>query len=281
MNLTHRTLRRDEMPVVIEMAAREGWNPGLHDGDAFHSADPQGFLVAESAGRVLGCISAVSYGAAFGFIGLFIVAPDWRGQGIGRSLWDAGMARLSGRVVGLDGVPAQQDYYRRKGFELAWQNVRFSGTAQPRAAVPDTWIGPLAAIDFASLRADDRRVFPAPREAFLRAWIDMPDACGLAWTEQGRLAGWGVIRPCREGCKIGPLVADRADIANALYDALSQQAPAGSAVFLDVPLPNTGALELAHRQGLQRVFETARMYRGAAPACAIERVYGITSFELG
>jgi ribosomal protein S18 acetylase RimI-like enzyme len=280
--LTCRTARRDEMPVVIEMAAREGWNPGLHDGPAFYAADPEGFLLAESAGRIVGCISAVSYGgASFGFIGLFIVAPELRGQGIGRLLWDAGMARLTGQVVGLDGVPAQQDYYRREGFSLAWQNVRFAGRAATSAEAPDDRIVPLDTINFAALCADDRRVFPAPREAFLRAWLTMPGARGLAWTEQGRLAGWGVIRPCREGYKIGPLLADGAGIAEALYRALCQQVPAGSTVYLDVPLPNTEALALANRLGLQRVFETARMYRGTAPACAIERVYGITSFELG
>lgn len=276
-----RTARRDEMGLVIDMAAREGWNPGLHDGEAFYAADPQGFLLAESAGCLVGCISAVAYGADFGFIGLFIVAPDWRGRGVGSLLWDAGMTRLAGRTVGLDGVPAQQDYYRRKGFALAWRNARFAGLAPSSAPALDARMAALAAVDFAVLCADDRSVFPAPREAFWRAWTSLPGSAGLAWVEHGRLAGWGVLRPCREGHKIGPLVADRPDIAAALYDALSQRAGAGSAVFLDVALPNAQALELVQARGLQRVFETARMYRGAAPVCAIERLYGVTSFELG
>ena len=29
------------------------------------------------------------------------------------------------------------------------------------------------------------------------------------------------------------------------------------------------------------VFETARMYTGAPPAIPVDRVYGVTSFELG
>jgi hypothetical protein len=29
------------------------------------------------------------------------------------------------------------------------------------------------------------------------------------------------------------------------------------------------------------VFETARMYKGAAPKLPLERIFGITSFELG
>ena len=281
MKPTLRTLKNHEIHLVMDMAAREGWNPGLHDGAAFYAADPQGFLVAELAGRVLGCISAVSYGGTFGFIGLFIVAPDLRGQGVGRLLWDAAMARLAGQVVGLDGVPAQQAYYSRKGFELAWQNVRFEGVAQPSADAPDSHIVALDTVDFAALCADDSRVFPAAREEFLRVWINMPGAYGLAWVEMGQLVGWGLIRPCQQGYKIGSLVADTPGIATALYDGLCQQVPNGSTVYLDVPLPNANALKLAENRQMQRVFATARMYCGQSPVLEMERIYGITSFELG
>jgi hypothetical protein len=109
----------------------------------------------------------------------------------------------------------------------------------------------------------------------------MPEAGGLAWMEQGRLAGWGLVRRCREGHKIGPLVADRPPVASALYAALCASVPAGEAVYLDVPLPNGEAVALVRAQGLQAVFETARMYAGPAPACEMQRVYGITTFELG
>jgi GNAT superfamily N-acetyltransferase len=281
MDCTLRNLRREETQIAIDFAAAEGWNPGLHDASCFHAADPDGFLVAECRGQAVGCIGAVSYAGRFGFIGLYVVAPQWRGQGIGRRLWDAGMARLAGHVVGLDGVPAQQAYYRRSGFTLAWQNVRFAGIARRTAGAESAEIVPLVTIDFEALRADDLRVFAAPREAFLRCWIDMPDATGLGWLQNGRLAGWGVIRRCRTGHKVGPLVADRPAIASALYDALCGRVPAGDAVYLDVPMPNAAAMSLARARSLQAVFETARMYAGAAPALELQRVYGITSFELG
>lgn len=281
MDITIRPMRRDEIAIAIDFAALEGWNPGLHDAECFYAADPHGFLVAEDQGQVAGCIAAVSYAGRFGFIGLFIVAPAWRGKGVGRRLWDAGVARLAGHVVGLDGVPAQQAYYRRNGFELAWQNARFAGTAPSTGRAQAAQIVPLSTVDFAALCADDRRVFPAPRDAFLRCWVAMPDATGLAWMDQGRLAGWGVIRRCREGHKIGPLVADSPQIASALYAALCDRVPAGDAVYLDVPVTNADALALAHEHGLRSVFETGRMYAGPAPACELGRLYGITSFELG
>ena len=281
MKPTLRALKSHEMHLVMDMAAQEGWNPGLYDAAAFYAADPQGFLVAEAEGHVLGCISAVSYGGTFGFIGLFIVAPDVRGQGLGRLLWDAGLARLAGQVIGLDGVPAQQAYYSRKGFELAWQNLRFEGVAQASPSAPDSHIVALDKIDFATLCADDRRVFPAAREEFLRAWISLPGTHGLAWVETGQLLGWGLIRPCQQGYKIGPLLADTPGVANSLYDALCQQVPAGSTVYLDVPVPSADALQLAENRNMQRVFATARMYCGPAPVLEMQRIYGITSFELG
>jgi ribosomal protein S18 acetylase RimI-like enzyme len=282
MDITIRTMRADEIDFAVDQAAREGWNPGLHDAECFRAADPYGFILAEHEGQPVGCISAVSYGGHFGFIGFYIVLPDWRGRGIGRRLWNEAMGRLSGQIVGLDGVPAQQDNYRRSGFELAWRNMRFAGPAQPRPGAEDPRLRPLAEVDFETLCDDDRRVFPARREAFLRCWIAVPDAQALAWVEDGRLCGWGVIRRCREGHKVGPLIADQPPIAKALFAALSHRVPAGETVFLDVPMPNAPALALAQSQGLQSVFETARMYAGGAtPAIEIGRVYGITSFELG
>jgi ribosomal protein S18 acetylase RimI-like enzyme len=279
-----RTMRRHEIDLAIELAAREGWNPGLHDAHYFAEADPGGFLIAEVDGRLAGCLSAVSYDGRFGFIGLYIVVPEWRGQGIGWRLWTQGMQRLAGHLVGLDGVPAQQDNYRKSGFVLAWRNVRYAGTARHAASAADAGaaaIVPLADIDFTALCADDRRVFPAPRERFLRAWVGMPDATGLACVEEGRLTGWGVIRRCREGHKIAPLVAGTKAVATLLYAALCSRVPDGDAVYLDVPLPNAEAVALAESHRMRGVFETARMYTGAAPACELERVFGVTSFELG
>lgn len=281
---TIRTMRRGEIDLAIELAAREGWNPGLHDAHCFAAADPEGFLIAEVDGRLAGCLSAVSYGIGFGFIGLYIVVPERRGEGIGRRLWKQGMQRLGGRLVGLDGVPAQQDNYRKSGFALAWRNVRYAGTARHTGTVANagaTKIVPLGEVDFAALCADDRRVFPAPRERFLRAWISVPDAVALASVEGTRLSGWGVIRRCRDGHKVAPLVADTKEVAGVLYAALCERVPQGEPVYLDVPMPNADAVALAESQGMRGVFETARMYTGAAPSCELQRVFGITSFELG
>ena len=77
------TMNREDVDLAVEWAAREGWNPGWHDAECFFQTDPQGFLIGTIDSRPVGCISAVSYHNVFGFIGFYIVVPEYRGQGYG------------------------------------------------------------------------------------------------------------------------------------------------------------------------------------------------------
>lgn len=275
-----RSMTRAELDFAIEQAAREGWNPGLHDADCFQRADPDGFLVGLLDGRPIACISAVSYGGTFGFVGFYIVLPEQRGRGYGLRLWQAAMARLAGHNVGLDGVVAQQANYMKSGFALAYRNIRYEGAAA--AGQPALPLLALDAVDLASLAAYDRAFFPAERTGFLDCWRHLPDAHGLAHRDAGgRLRGYGVIRRCRRGWKIGPLFADGDRIAEALYAGLTGRLAAGEPVFLDVPEGNPAGVALAEAHAMTKVFETARMYTGPAPALDLARLYGVTTFELG
>jgi GNAT superfamily N-acetyltransferase len=279
-----RPMRRAEVELALDWAHAEGWNPGLHDGEPFHQADPDGFLVGLLDDRPAGIVAATRYGEDFGFIGFYIVRPELRGRGFGIALWRAAMTHLHGRLVGLDGVVAQQHNYRRSGFVLAHRNVRHEGRAptpgrdepaDPRA------VRPVADLPREALLAYDRAFFPAPRERFLEAWLSRPGTIALARCRDATIAGYGVARPCRDGWKIGPLFADTPADAEALFVALTARLPEGAAFYLDVPETQPEAVALAVRHGMRPMFETARMYTGPAPSISIDRTYGITSFELG
>ena len=58
-------------------------------------------------------------------------------------------------------------------------------------------------------------------------------------------------------------------------------AAVGEEIFLDVPDFQRDGIALAESLGLSPVFETARMYTGAVPPLQLERVFGVTTFELG
>ncbi|MEY2633301.1 MAG: hypothetical protein RIR00_1955 [Pseudomonadota bacterium] len=279
-NYRIRTMRREEIDLAVEWAAAEGWNPGLFDADSFYAADPQGFLLGELDGQPIASISVVRYGGDFGFLGFYIVKPGHRGQGYGYRLWQAGLQHLAGRNIGLDGVVAQQDNYRRSGFQLAYRNIRYAGQGG-QAVAADADIVPVASLPMADVLAYDRACFPAERDNFLRHWLAQPQARALAILDQGRLAGYGMLRPCRQGHKLGPLFADTPALAERLFLGLQAGAPAGGEIFLDVPEPHPAAITLAERHGMHKVFETARMYTGPFPQLPLHRLYGVTSFELG
>lgn len=270
----------DEVRLALQWAQDEGWNPGLQDARLFHAADPSGFFIGRWRGEPVATISAVKYGAGFGFIGLYIVPAAFRGQGFGLRLWQAAMASLAGRNVGLDGVPAQQENYRRSGFSLAHRNVRYAGRSMADAQ-GGSRAQALADGDLPTLQAYDRAFFPDERSAFLRRWVDPAHAHTRLVVEEAQVRGYGVIRPCHQGYKIGPLQADRPDVAEALFLALAASVPVGSELYLDVPEPNQQAVELARRFGMAPVFETARMYTAQDPGLPLQRIYGITTFELG
>lgn len=278
-NLQIRNLRSEEISLAVDWAAAEGWNPGLSDAACFAIPDAQGFFVGEIDGEPVATVSCVNYDDRFAFLGFYIVRGGFRGAGYGLRIWDAAIAHAGSRVIGLDGVVAQQANYRKSGFQLAHANIRYGGVADAPASPPADVVG-LDTIPLALVEADDATVFPAARSAFLRAWINTPGHTGRALLRDGKLAAWGVIRPCRTGHKIGPLVADDRAAAETIVQTLLASAGGGE-IFLDLPAVNREAVALAQSLGLKPVFETARMYTGPTPPLRIDRVFGVTSFELG
>src|SRR5260370_38097235 len=144
-DLSIRTMRPDEISIAVNWAAAEGWNPGLADDACFAAADPESFFIGELDGAPAATVSCVNYGASFAFLGFYIVRQDLRGRGYGLRVWRAAIAQAGARVIGLDGVGAQQQNYRRAG-----------GAAY------------------------DATGFPPPRTPFLLAWSGSPGRAGSA-----------------------------------------------------------------------------------------------------
>ncbi|WP_328222238.1 MULTISPECIES: GNAT family N-acetyltransferase [unclassified Streptomyces] len=266
----------DDWAVVARWAGDEGWNPGLSDPACFFAQDPEGFFIGRLDGEPVSSVSVVNYGDGYAFLGFYLVRPDLRGRGHGLATWKAALAHAGGRAVGLDGVVAQQDKYRQSGFEPAHRTFRYSGVV-PGTPVPD---GVRPVEDAASLAAYDSACHPADRPRFLRHWLTADGHRALARVVDGRLTGYGVIRPGRDALRIGPLFAETAADARALLAGLAAEA-AGRELAVDVPEPNTAAVALVEEYGLTPSFETARMYTGPIRPYAAERVFGVTTLELG
>ena len=278
---TVRPMTTEEVALAVDWAAAEGWNPGHQDSTLFQAVDADGFLVGLADGQPAAMVSVVNYTADFAFLGLYIARPDMRGRGFGWRTWQAGIAHAGNRLIGLDGVVAEQESYRKSGFLLAYRNVRYSGPVTvPEDWQPEELMVPLTSVPAGAVAALDRAVFPVDRTAFVKAWIGAPGHFGLGVVRDGTLVGFGVLRPCRSGYKLAPLIAPDEVAAEALFLSLARAA-GGAPIAIDVPEPNPAAVALATRHGLQPVFETARMYTGPAPDLPLDRLFGVMSFELG
>ncbi|WP_170466268.1 GNAT family N-acetyltransferase [Ruegeria arenilitoris] len=282
-----RALTKDEVQTAVDWAGQEGWNPGLHDAVCFRSSDPEGFKGGFLDGQMIASASAVNYDDSYSFLGFYIVRPEHRGSGYGLQVAEAVKAHCEHRNMGMDGVVEQQDNYRKFGFTLAYDNYRFSGTAgeilNSLGRSAHDQIAPLGTLTDA-LRTYDRGLFPAPRETFLKAWLDAPNHVSRVFEENGQIRGYATLRRCLSGYKVGPLFADTTEIAQALLVSLLTTIPTdqlGYEVFIDMPNPNAQAMALAQQLGLTKVFETGRMYSSHAPEIDLDRIYGITTFELG
>jgi ribosomal protein S18 acetylase RimI-like enzyme len=277
-NFIIRAMNRSEIDLAISWAASEGWNPGRYDAESFYQTDKNGFLLGELNGEPVACISAVAYDQHFGFLGFYIVKPQFRGQGLGMKIWQTAMDYLGAdRNIGLDSVVAQQDNYKKSGFQIAYNHIRYEGVG---GGVIPAGIVELKTVPFENLVAYDCQLFPSKRSLFLRHWIEQPESTAFGFVENGYLVGYGVIRSAHTGFRIGPLFANDEQIAEALFQALLAQNP-DAPVFIDVPDVNVQAINLVQRYQLQLVLQTARMYTKEIPSLPINRVFAVTSLELG
>ncbi|MBS1514775.1 MAG: GNAT family N-acetyltransferase [Bacteroidetes bacterium] len=273
-----RTAEEKDMDFMIELARQEGWNPGLHDKEPFYAADPNGFFIGEASGEPIACVSGVKYDDKFAFGGFYIVKEEYRKQDYGIQMYKRVIDYVNGLPFGIDGVVAQQENYKKSGFVFAHNQMRYEGTGL-RGKLQTECIG-IKEISIEDLIKYDASVFGFQRSEFLKKWIIMPESYSLAITDNSKLAGYGLIRKCFKGYKIGPIFAEEKSIAEKLFLSLAEFAE-GKEVYLDIPEINKAGMAIQEKYNMKYVFETARMYLNGKPEIPVEKVFGVTSFELG
>lgn len=278
-NFQVRTMTKKDLVTAVEWAAQEGWNPGLFDTEAFYATDPKGFFMGYLDNQPIASISAVSYGQ-FGFLGFYIVKPEHRNKGYGIQVWNEAIKYLANHNIGLDGVVAQQENYKKSGFKLAYRNIRYEGFGGGKT-VKSNNIVKLSTVPFEQVVTYDEKLFPASRTPFLTLWFQQPESLALGFVENDKLKGYGMVRKCRTGYKVGPLFADNAKIAEALFNQLKAFVNPKKTIYLDVPETNKAAVALAKRHNMKPMFETARMYTQSPPKIDLHKIFGVTTFELG
>ena len=282
-DLEFRKLDFSGLKCLVGWAQSEGWNPGPHDANVFWSTDPDGFYGFYFKDTLIAGGAIISYNKAFGFMGLFIVKPEYRSNGLGEKLWYLRRNLLIDRLqdkapIGMDGVVAMQPFYKKGGFEIAYTEERYEKKGVVLEIDPK--ISTIQDNDFYQILDYDEKCFGFLRQEFLKPWINLPQNKTFKYQSEGRVLGYAVVRKATKGYKIGPLFADNPVVAEALYKACLNSA-IDESIYIDVPMINDEAVNIIKKYDATYVFECARMYYGQPPKLDVNKIYGVTTFELG
>jgi len=267
------------MVFPMEVAYKEGWNPGLYDGVAFFQSDPEGFFLAEYNGGMTGGISVVRYAGSLAVIGNHFVLPPFRGKGIGRKLWEHALEAAGDRIIRVNGLPEGKEFYESYGFRSIGNVIRYGGSIFAEGRISDD-IYSAHDIDFRRLAAFDAGFFGVSRASFIRSWIETPAMVCLCLLKEGELRGWGCMRRCRKGWRLGPVFAHSYDFAEELLRHFAMQTIAES-VYIEVAEANVQAIRLAFAMGMTPWEARLKLYKGEQDTEPIDQIFGFTTVDIG
>ncbi|CAI6319495.1 unnamed protein product [Periconia digitata] len=213
-----------------------------------------------------GCVCGFTYPNKTGWIGFFIMAAAYRGQGLGRELWnrmDASFHESQTEMIGLDGVEEQVKTYERRGFvDVARIPVmsRVSLKTRPLPAVeldPDVKdrLVDMKSVDEDLLARLDLEHTGLDRSAY---WLNngihhhRQNTFGLALAESSteELRGFLLVRDCEHGQRFGPLYAETLQGAKALlYTAMDRSSDSDGSMIAEVFGGNPEARRLFEELG--------------------------------
>jgi GNAT superfamily N-acetyltransferase len=293
------TSNEEELKEVMSWAADEGWNVGKNDAQAYYKAFPTGCKLLLKDNIPIGAIFVADFSAEFTFIGLFVVKKEYRGMGYGKELWNEAMRHIESGNGGLYAVPMQIERYMASGFNSVckiqrWSTIApsFSGSSSIKKSNNEEnekeSILPLSKANIKSICNYDATMFPS-RYSLLKAMIKMQDTFGFVIRKSNTISGYGLIRRCQTGFRIGPLYASDFGFAKELTIKLMEKiAGSQEPIIFDTPPPSQNHFIglFADFFNLQRNTEddTEEMFKGKAPKEideAIKETYAICSLELG
>jgi GNAT superfamily N-acetyltransferase len=279
VSLSIRSMTRDDVPFGLRLGAQAGWNQLEPDWLRFLELQPHGCFVAELDGVPVGTTTTCIFDDV-AWVAMVLVDKEMRGRGVGTALMKHALAfldRCGVRTVRLDATPLGQPIYEKLGFIAEYTLTRFGGVPRPSAPVPD--VQPARPEHLPRILELDRSVASTDRRKFMsRLFTEHFEAVRVV-ERGGSVEGFLMARPGARAWQIGPCLADEHSGPLLLADA--QRRYSGQEVFLDIPLENHAAGQIAASMGLTARRQLTRMCRGARPVERVERLWCGSGPEMG
>ncbi|MBK9314501.1 MAG: GNAT family N-acetyltransferase [Acidobacteria bacterium] len=223
--ISFRSMRPGDIPSGLRLCRAAHWNQTGRDWELFIKLSPQGCRVALRNEYVIGTVATVCYEDRFSWIGMVLVDPAERGQGIAGSLMAEAMNALKDMPsTRLDATPAGHAVYRKLGFVDEYTLSRMEVVADRRDFGCSGNPGrPMTERDLPDVAIFDRDVFGADRHVILEWMFDGAPEYAWITEERGRITGYAFGRHGFNFEQIGPVVAlDQQDARHLVAACLSQ-----------------------------------------------------------
>jgi GNAT superfamily N-acetyltransferase len=272
-----RLLFESDIPAAMQLKDAAGWNQTEKDWRRLLALEPNGCFAAVRDGGLVGTTTTTTYGNDLAWIGMVLVDPQERRQGIATQLMNVALDYLKDKVatVKLDATALGKPVYERFGFRVESVFERWSGTSNVGSAeIPGVdGIGNLLALD--------RVAFAADRSKLIEKLID--DACVppvLLRAPDGALNGYALARKGTKADYVGPVVAKSAEHIDSLLDQVLSELP-GRRVYIDFNTECGANTSVLSDRGFVKERELIRMSAGAAAEKTSPFVIAIGGPEVG
>jgi len=261
-----RDMRTADITVGLELCRASRWNQLQHDWELFLTLSPAGCRVAVKYGRVVGTVTTVSYQNKFSWIGMVLVDPAERRQGLGTKLLQEalGIPRWQ-QSIGLDATPAGREVYLKLGFVDDCRLSRMETVVSAGIARGDQ--NParrMVESDWQAVCELDRAVFGADRRTLLEWLFDAAQEYAWGIFRGEKLLGFTLGRHGFNFEQLGPVVAEDREVAAQLVSAcLAEQT--GKTFILDATLHDEEWRQWLESAGFREQRPFIRMFRGEVP----------------
>jgi GNAT superfamily N-acetyltransferase len=246
--------------------AAAGWNQTAGDWNRFLEASPQGCFVVEENGLVCGTATTICYEERFAWIGMVLVDPEYRKQGIGTQLLKKTIEYLDQKKIPtmkLDATPQGRPLYEKLGFVSEYEIERWVLKRSPgsNANVAKANRAPLTEAQLKNILEIDRDVFGADRGFLLRSLRDEAPEFALSDWADGKPLGYAFGRRGSFSDHLGPWMATSSAAAERLLDEFLAQSSREN-ILVDRLTANAMTAELLRARGFAFARNLSRMYRG-------------------
>ena len=277
-----RVMSGADLSTCDELRKIAGWNQRAQDWHRFLQLSPSGCFVALREGRLLGTVTTITYAQEVGWIGMLLVEPSARGQGIGTALLQRAIDYLRAvqvRCIKLDATPKGEELYRKIGFRAEWTLTRFERN-QFAAEEISSCARKMQPLDLPSVVSLDAEAFGVARPDLIQSLWSSSSA-SIVCEENHRLRGFALLRSGSIASYFGPIAAESDDMAELLLRALSSVGAAGP-IYWDVPDENESAVAFAQTLGFTPQRKLLRMFLGNENRCGnLKKYFGLADPSLG